>query len=168
MNWNRPQSINPVISSHPTEGTLSQNSLSENGAKISGFCNPEAHLIISIITLRKKPFLIRLQGRRKVPSLSFPQPGSPESVWSPPIFLCSLLFSDLCTHGKVLDSVVYGWTELLAKDHGTWRVKRKLGLFLVCAFWRFNIGRSWEGRALGPRLAQTLLSLFVISRVDSK
>lgn len=56
MSWNRPQSINPVISSHPKEGTFSQNSLSENGAKISGFCNPEAHLIISIITLRKKPF----------------------------------------------------------------------------------------------------------------
>ena len=45
--------IQTVFLSYSKETTLSQNlALSEDGAEISGFCNPEAYLIISTITLR--------------------------------------------------------------------------------------------------------------------
>lgn len=45
--------IQTVFLSYSKETTLSQNlALSEDGAEISGFCNPEAYLIISTINLR--------------------------------------------------------------------------------------------------------------------
>ena len=155
-------SIQTVILSHPKEGTLSQNSsLSEDRAKISGFCNPEAQMIISTITLRG-----RIDSRSSCRAGGKSQ-DSHFPAWQSQRHLVSFSFSQLpafsvlCPLWEVAGWRSPVWPVILARASGTWgRVKRKPGLFPVSGLWTVHTGRPWEVRASGSKAGlNTPLSL---------
>lgn len=152
MSWNRPQSINPECHfMSPTEGTLRQNSLSGNGAKISGVLQPRVHLIFRIVTFR---------GGNDSKSCCGAEGKSQDShspAWKPWRYLVSIsvsllpAFFQFCVHyGKMPDGTVHGWTVLLARDNGTWKSR---GCFLSLHSERFTVAGPGRSGHLGPRLA---------------
>lgn len=166
MSWNRRQSINPECHfKSPKEGTLSQNSLLENRAKV-GFATQRPSKYPNNHFQRKKQFPIRLQGRRKVPRLSFPSLAAPKVFGLHQFFSAPCFFQFCVQYGKLLDGVVHGWTVFLARDNGTWGSQ---GCFLSLLSEGFTLVGPGRTGHLGPRLAQnTPLTVPSFSRVDSK
>lgn len=155
MSWNRPQSINPVI--YVTSRRVNLELLPFRGRNKEKW---ETHLWLQPrgpSDYQRRIDSDQAAGQKESPRSLTPQPRSPEGVWSAPCF-----FQFCVQYGKLLDCVVRGWPEHLARDRGTWgRVKGSQGCFLSLLSEEFTLAGPGRSGHLGPRPApNTLLSLF--------